>query len=62
MKAIIYVLFLMFTFTLSAQKVTVDSKGNYVSVSSTKQKADTVNTGKTFTDATEIKLFVFRQL
>ena len=50
MKAIIVLISLMLSFTLSSQ-IKVDNKGNYVEVNSVSSKRDTVNTGKTFTDS-----------
>jgi len=59
MKAIIVILFTMLSFTLSSQ-IKVDNKGNYVQETTVSGKRDTVNTGKTFTDAKGVVYPVFK--
>lgn len=56
--------------TTTAQKVTTDSKGNYIAVKATQDTSKAKNTGKTFTDSKGIiypvyisvngKLFYYR--
>ena len=51
MKKLLVLLMLSFSLISYSQNAKVDKEGNFVSISKTKAKQDTINTGKTFTDS-----------
>ncbi len=51
MKKLLVLLMLSFTLFSYSQNAKVDKEGNFVAVSKTTAKQDTIDTGKTFTDS-----------
>ena len=51
MKKLLVLLMLSFTLFSYSQNATIDKEGNFVAVSKTTAKQDTIDTGKTFTDS-----------
>ena len=51
MKKLLVLLMLSFSLISYSQNAKVDKEGNFVALSKTRAKQDTINTGKTFTDS-----------